>query len=102
MQFFLVSIWTDKRLNTSQLRDLPRKRLLLPDESFPCFWAPSIIFDNDRDEKLFTLTFLNSMMTVYENNTVVRASRYMVEQHSYSFLFYITTDFRFRLDVQPT
>ncbi|KAI1295430.1 Gamma-aminobutyric acid receptor subunit beta-1 [Halotydeus destructor] len=76
MQFFLVTIWTDHRLNTSSLDSIPLGRLLLPDYSYPCFWAPSIVFDNDREETMFRLTYLNSVMLVYSNKTVVRASRF--------------------------
>ena len=75
MQFFLTSLWEDKRLNSTSISKLANKKLLIPDDAFGCFWSPSIIFDNDKDEKLYRQTLVNTIMAVYENKTVVRSSR---------------------------
>lgn len=83
IQFFLISAWEDSRLDTKVMEPdatgvsvVGKKgRLLLPEESFSCFWIPSIIFDNDKEEKMFRLTFLNSKMTLFANKTLIRVSR---------------------------
>lgn len=79
IQFFLMSAWTDSRLETKSMIEgdahLKKDRLLLPEESFPCFWIPSVIFDNDKEEKMFRLTFVNSKLTLYSNKTLIRVSR---------------------------
>lgn len=51
-------------------------RILLPDDAFNCFWSPSLIFDNNKDGKHFSLSVPNTLMTVYSNRTVLKASRY--------------------------
>ena len=82
LQFFLMSAWEDTRLDTKSMvegADGKKGRLLLPEESFPCFWIPSIIFDNDKEEKLFRLTFVNSKMTLFANKTLIRVSRLSIK-----------------------
>lgn len=52
-------------------------RILLPDDAFHCFWSPSLIFDNNKDGKHFFLSVPNTLVAIYSNKTVLKASRYV-------------------------
>lgn len=81
IQIFVISAWIDNRLDTTVMNSSNPKnpRLLLPDDAFHCFWSPSLIFDNSKDGKHFMLSVPNKMMTVYNNQTVLMASRFSVK-----------------------
>lgn len=78
---FVITSWVDERLTTDSLNQQRNKRILLPDDAFHCFWTPSLIFDNNKDGKMFSLSVPNTMMVIYANKTVFQASRYETNVH---------------------
>ncbi|KAI1294824.1 Gamma-aminobutyric acid receptor subunit rho-2 [Halotydeus destructor] len=82
IQIFLITTWIDPRLVTDQLAEsnfMSHHRLLIPDDAMKCFWTPSVIFDNNKDGKMFMLSVPNTMLAVYKNKTVLKASRFSVK-----------------------
>lgn len=80
IQTFVITAWSDARLAVENIRGFSEKmpRILLPDDAFHCFWSPSLIFDNNKDGKHFSLSVPNTLMAVYRNKTVLKASRYVM------------------------
>jgi hypothetical protein len=73
IQVFIIVTWVDPRLEVNSLKE--GTRFLLPDDAFHCFWSPSLIFDNNKDGRHFSLSVPNTLMAIYSNKTVLKASR---------------------------